>query len=314
MVPMDGATDSRTLTAARAGRRAAPGALPAALFERSDLKGFLRLSMHASLLACTLWLVSASRETAVLLPALVLHGLVLIFLFAPLHECIHATAFKRRRWNDVLAFVCGFVLLLPREYFRAFHLAHHRHTQDPERDPELALRKPQTTGQYLLHLSGLPYWRERLTTLVRHARGNVTEPFIAESKRALIAQEARRHLALYAGLVLISLVAQSEVLLVYWVVPALLGQPFLRGFLLAEHAGCPYVSDMFLNTRTTVRNRAARLLTWNMPYHAEHHAWAAVPFHALPQVHDIVKDRLGCQADGYLSFHRKLWRSLKSAT
>ena len=287
--------------------------LPAELFERSDARGLIRLGIHLTLLACTTGLLAASPGTVFMLPAIVLHGVVLIFLFSPLHECIHSTAFGSRRLNDAVASVCGALLLLPREYFRAFHLTHHRYTQDPERDPELAVKKPETKAEYLLHLSGLPYWRERLTTLIRHAQGKVKERFISKSKRPTIVREARIHLALYVLAAAVSLAAESGALLLFWVVPVMLGQPFLRAFLLAEHTGCPLVPDMLGNTRTTLSNPAVRLLSWNMPYHAEHHAWAAVPFHALPQAHRLARGRVRHLERGYIKFHGRLWRRLKKS-
>src|SRR3972149_6139290 len=106
-------------------------------------------------------------------PPLLVHGVVLVFLSAPLHETIHRTAFATRWLNDAVAWVGGLVLILPPEYFRAFHFAHHRPTQDPARDPELAQAKPATVRAYLWYVSGLPYWRERIGTLVRHGRGRV---------------------------------------------------------------------------------------------------------------------------------------------
>ncbi len=281
-----------------------PGELPAELFERSDEKGLARLALHLVILVCTASLLAFSSGTFWFVPAIVLHGVVLIFLFCPLHECIHSTAFKSRWLNDAVASVCGFLLLLPREYFRAFHLEHHRYTQDPVRDPELSVKKPENIGQYLLYLSGLSNWRERAGTLVRHARGEVGERFISKSKREMIVREARLHLGLYALAALVSLATQSGLLLLYWIVPVLLGQPFLRAFLLAEHSGCPLVKDMLVNTRTTVTHSAVRLLTWNMPYHAEHHAWAAVPFHQLPRVHLKARDRIVHLANGYVAVHR----------
>ncbi len=287
--------------------------LPAELFERSDARGLVRLGTHLTLLACTTGLLTASLGTALILPAIVLHGIVLIFLFSALHECIHSTAFRSRWLNDAVASVCGLLLLLPREYFRAFHLTHHRYTQDPRRDPELAVRKPETKAEYLLLLSGLPYWSERLTTLSRHARGGVKEKFILKSKRPTIVREARIHLALYVLAAVVSLAAESGALLLYWAVPVILGQPFLRAFLLAEHTGCPLVPDMLRNTRTTLSNSAVRLLSWNMPYHAEHHAWAAVPFHALPQAHRMARDRVRHLEPGYIKFHGRLWHRLKKS-
>ena len=89
-------------------------------------------------------------------------------------------------------------------------------------------------------------------------------------------------------------------------VPAVLGQPALRLYLLAEHTGCPFVPDMLRNSRTTRSNWLARRLAWNMPYHAEHHAYPALPFHALPAAHNLLKDRIEVQASGYAAAHRDI--------
>jgi fatty acid desaturase len=98
------------------------------LFERSNFKGLWRLGIHVSMLTFTGLLLAASRGTVWSLGAIFLHGVFLTFLFSALHECIHATAFKSRWLNDAVASASGFAPLLPREYFRAFHLMHHRYT------------------------------------------------------------------------------------------------------------------------------------------------------------------------------------------
>lgn len=86
--------------------------------------------------------------------------------------------------------------------------------------------------------------------------------------------------------------------------PCLLGQPALRLYLLAEHGDCPQVADMLQNTRTTFTARAVRALAWNMPYHAEHHLAPQVPFHRLPALHALIRDRLRVTAPGYAAFTR----------
>src|SRR5262245_49691426 len=88
---------------------------------RSDPKGIVQLAGHLYALAATSALVWSVRSTPWLLPAMLLHGIILMFLFAPLHEAVHWTAFRRRRLNDAVAWVCGALLLLPPAYFRAFH-------------------------------------------------------------------------------------------------------------------------------------------------------------------------------------------------
>jgi fatty acid desaturase len=281
------------------------------LAARSDRKGLVQLAGHLSALFATGALVWSARNTPWLWPAMLLHGIILVFLFAPLHEAVHWTAFRRRRLNDVVAWACGAVLLLPPAYFRAFHFAHHRHTQDAARDPELASPKPRTLAEYLWHVSGLPYWRERLVTTLRHARGCVAEPFVASRQRPAIVREARLLLGLYLLAAVSSIALSSPALLWLWVGPALLGQPFLRLYLLAEHTGCPLVGSMLENSRTTRSLAAIRRLAWNMPYHAEHHACPALPFHALPAAHQLLRGRIAVQAPGYIAVNREILAGLR---
>jgi fatty acid desaturase len=276
------------------------------LAQRSDQQGLGQLAMHLAALLASAAAVLAARGAPWLLPAMLLHGILLVFLFAPLHEAAHRTAFRSRWLNDGVARACGAVLILPPAYFRAFHFTHHRHTQDPARDPELSTPKPASRAGYLWHVSGLPYWRERIATSLRHARGQVTEPFIAPHAKPGIVREARLLLGLYGLLALASLLAGSDLLLWLWLVPALLGQPFLRACLLAEHTLCPLVPEMLRNSRTTRSTALVRRLAWNMPYHAEHHAHPALPFHALPAAHALLAARIAVQADGYVAVQRAI--------
>jgi fatty acid desaturase len=289
-------------TAASAAERRALSALAA----RSDRRGLAQLARHLAALLATGTALAFARTSPWLAPALVIHGLVLVFLFAPLHETIHRTAFKSRRLNDAVAHLTGALLLLPPEYFRAFHFAHHRHTQDPVHDPELRAPKPASLGGYLWQVSGLPYWGERIATTFRHARGRVDEPFVARHQEPRIVREARVLLGVYGLLALAAVLARSDALLVFWLVPALLGQPFLRMYLLAEHSLCPLIPDMLRNARTTRSVALVRRLAWNMPYHAEHHAHPALPFHSLPAAHALLKDRIAVQAAGYVAVQRQI--------
>jgi len=140
--------------------------------------------------------------------------------------------------------------------------------------------------------------------------GRTPESFYKDRQRAAVVREARILLAIYGAVAAASIVTGSVAPLTLWVVPALLGQPFLRLYLLAEHALCPLAPDMLENTRTTYTNRAVRFIAWNMPFHAEHHAWPSVPFHALPRVNELVRDRLKITAPGYVAVQREILRSL----
>ncbi len=279
------------------------------LTRRADWPGLLRFAAHfgAILAVAVLILVKIPYWPLLMLPL----GILIISLFTALHETIHETAFRSPLLNRIVANICGFLVVVPPVWFRYFHFAHHGHTHDPVNDPELMTEKPETLRQYAAHLSGIPYWIAMAKTIAANVRGPNREAFVAERGRAKVVTEARIFVGLYALLFAGSLMAGSAVLLWIWIVPVLLGQPFLRAYLLAEHARCPHVANMLENTRTTFTNAVVRFIAWNMPYHAEHHAYPTVPFHKLPRFHEIVREHLKTTEKGYARFHRNFARDLR---
>lgn len=274
--------------------------------QRADAPALIHLAAQIVLLLLTgaavlwaptwpLWLVAATA-----------HGIVLIFLFTLEHEAIHGTAFRSAWINRAAAEAAGFLVVVPPRWFRAFHFAHHRYTQDPERDPELATAKPSDWWSYALYLSGLPYWKSAITTIIRSAIGQDVGAYVPAAARRRVVAEARAYLAAYAGFAAASFAMGWTWPVELWLVPLLLGQPFLRAFLLAEHAACPLVADMLANTRTTFTSRFIRFLAWNMPYHTAHHVLPVVPFHQLQRLTGLLQERLACTADGYLDAHRNI--------
>jgi len=117
------------------------------LTQRSNRYGLQYLALHMGvLLLCGYLIVHRAPFWPLIM---VLHGVLLVFLFTLMHETVHKTAFASRTLNQVIGQVCGLLLFQPAEWFRYFHLAHHRHTQNPTKDPELASPKPATRWQYI---------------------------------------------------------------------------------------------------------------------------------------------------------------------
>lgn len=281
---------------------------------RADGPGLRQAGLHFGLIAATGILVVFSHGNWWLLPAMLLHGVGLVFLFAAEHETAHRTAFRARWLNEAVIWISGLVVLLPPSFYRAFHFAHHRHTQDPERDPELQFKKVVRWPDYLLYMSGATYWWFALTRLALGVFGRAAAPFIGPRDRALIVRDCRIMAAVYtaAG---VSTIWLGPWPLYLWAIPVLLAQPLNRMWIIAEHTGCRYtedptVADMLTNTRTTHTNAFMRFLTWNMGYHAEHHAYAAVPFHALPDLNKLIDERIETRTPGYRAFHRGWWQRI----
>ena len=284
----------------------APASLKA-LSQKSDRAGAVQTGLHlgaitmgaaAVLIAPTWWLT--------LLGMLAL-GVLLVALFAPLHETAHRTVFAAHWANTALAQLAGFILLIPPVWFRHYHMAHHRHTQDPDHDPELARPKPTSLARYAWHLTGVPTWISLIRALVLLAAGRTQAmAYVPGHARADVVANARWHIAGYGAVVAVSVWLQSPVALLIWIGPLVLAQPLLRAYLLAEHTGCAIVPDVTRNTRTTLASRLLCWLAWNMPYHAEHHLYPSVPFHRLPDLHTQIAPALGHVTDGYGAAHREI--------
>jgi fatty acid desaturase len=294
-------------------RKVLTGADLRSLSVRSDLRGAARLSVHVMLIIGAGWLVALAGAWT-LLPAMILLGVAQAALFAPVHETMHMTAFASRRANAVVGWLAACPSLLNRHFYTAFHLAHHRHTQDPERDPELMTLPPSTMDAYVLRVIGFPYWRLRLRVVWDGWRGDMSAyPFITPRTAPTIIRSLR-----LMSLFVLVCAAVSMVLvgwwapLVFWIGPQLLGQPLLRLYLLAEHTLCTMDANGLTNTRTTLTNAAVRLVMWNMSYHAEHHLYPSIPFHRLADAHRMIRDRLGVVQDGYARWHVHFVRLLRA--
>jgi fatty acid desaturase len=286
-------------------------AVLAGLSRRSDLRGTVQLVGHGACICMTgllVWL--AEPLWYLLLPAMVLHGVTIVTLFAPMHECVHRTAFASRAANETIAWIAGVLSFYNATFYWHFHSWHHRYTQDPNRDPELMFPKATNRLEYLREISGFNFWFRRIIDYPRLALGRVRNlPFVPDGTRRGIALSMSAQLLIYlAGAIAIALGFYE--ILYFWFLPVLLAQPLLRALLIAEHTGCSRDRNGLTNTRTTLTRFPIRLLMWNMPYHAEHHLYPSIPFHLLPALHREVRDHLRHLAPGYGAANREIIQGL----
>lgn len=292
------------------------------LSRRSDKEGLLQLSVHLCALLLNTQLILQLLTFFPTLNTLLLYlllavlmtsqGILLVFLFTLLHETTHRTPFRSVWLNQLTGWLTGFILFLPAEWFRHFHLAHHRYTHEPGKDPELYSPKPNSTASYLLYLSGFPVWKSHIGTLLGNATGKCSDIFVPDGRIKTITLEARLMVAAYFFIFAIAAATAPLQILTVWLFPLLMGQPFLRAYLLAEHANCEHVGDMFRNTRTTITSKLIKRLAWNMPYHSEHHAFPSVPFYKLPELHQLIDRHLKVKQDGYWNFNRNYLTDVKN--
>lgn len=278
------------------------------LNQRSNLKGIVRLVAHLGVLCVSAYGWAIADSIFVALPALIVYGASLAFFFCAVHECVHRTAFANARLNDVVAWFAGLLSFYNSTFYRRYHKWHHRYTRIAGKDPELGDLEPQNRWQYLWVLSGLPWWKGKITGHVKVALGQLDECFyLPESSHASVIRSTRLQLGVYGAIALLTVtLGHPWFLFTYWVLPLAVGQPLLRFVLLAEHTGCSYGDDALSNTRTTLTFWPLRLIMWNMPYHAEHHLYPSVPFHALPTAHQQLKEKISHVDSGYVQVNQNI--------
>jgi fatty acid desaturase len=278
---------------------------------RSDLRGTMRCAAHLACMTGTgglVWL--ALPFWYLLVPAMFVHGVTIVTMFAPMHECVHRTAFASPAANDAVGWIAGVLGFYNSTYYRHFHAWHHRYTQDPSRDPELMYPKAGNRLAYFMEITGFTFWYRRAIDYPAIALGRMANlPFVPARARRGVALSMTLHLLIY-GAAAVAIAMGFLGALYFWFLPALLAQPLLRAVLVTEHTGCSRDGDGFSNTRTTLASYPIRLLMWNMPYHAEHHLFPSVPFHRLPALHRKLRDRLRHVAPGYIATNLAIFRSL----
>ena len=276
--------------------------------------GWCRPAAHLALLVAGGWLVLATSGTWWVVPALLLQGIFVNALFGAMHESVHYGSFKTRWMADVLAFFSGAAILNNAGFYRHYHMAHHRYTQDPARDPELVTSgTPRTWGQYLFRVSSIPFLMLRaarhLPVPVRLSRRRRLHPSLGLARGAALGPLAARALCRAdRGL---DRAADRR---------SCCGCGSSRCWSACRSCGsicC--ASTRSAPTPTTASptpaprfsNPVVRFLMWNLPYHAEHHLFPNIAFHNLPEAHRHLRPHLKYVAKGYIQVQREIVRSLR---
>ena len=267
--------------------------------QRSNLWGAAQMASHLGAILLVGYLHNQTLGTGWMWVTGFILGVLLNFLYAAQHELSHATVFATRKVNEVFGRLIGFLMIFPRDFDQVMHFAHHTHTQNWEKDGEL-VREPFTLGTYLLWLSGVTYWRNRIFGIIRRSMGNIVEPFIRSEEEDKIIRESRIHLALYFVIIGISFLINSWAALTFWILPILLTKPIHQLQNTIEHLGLSHGEDILENTRSTRTNAILRWLCWQMPYHTAHHIFPSVPFWKLHQLNSKIEAQVG-------TVHRMGW-------
>ena len=116
--------------------------------QRNNINGLIHLGMHLGLIFLSGILIYISTNIFIKVLVMIAHGSFIAFLYAGLHECIHKSAFKNKKLNEIIGYSIGFILLRSFLNGRYRHMAHHTFTQHPEKDPD-KVDFPSSYTEYL---------------------------------------------------------------------------------------------------------------------------------------------------------------------
>jgi len=290
---------------------------------RRDGPSYWRLSVHLGAIGVLAYLTLRASAAPLLAAALTIAlAWTWATVFAPFHECTHRTAFKSRRKNAIGAWLTGILFGMAPAVYRAFHFEHHRHTQDPARDPEILGHPdvytlwPTTRRGWLVMASGYGLILLKAVPLIRFAvsppaQWDSIAPWIPPpAERPQIARQCRIIFGLWlAFLILAATVIDGG----GWLIAAAwLAQVFESLWLAAEHTGLPLEGTILQRTRTVETSKFVSWWLWNMNFHAEHHAWPGIPWHHLPATHAEVARSLEHNFDGYINLHRRVLAAMRT--
>lgn len=204
-------------------------------------------------------------------------------LFAVMHEAAHGLVFRRRGANDALLIGANVPMLAPFALpFAHWHLEHHRHQGNPDRDPdlpapwELRLFPEGRVGKVLWHVCfvGVQLFR---------GHGPAFAPAPAFTSPRMLA-----HLGLQLAIGAAITAAFGPAALAYLAVSVFFVYTLhpLSGRFVQEHHLMPGQPVQETASYTGPLN----LVSLNFGLHTEHHDFPAVPWNRLPLVRALAPE------------------------
>jgi fatty acid desaturase len=260
----------------------------ARLAARSYWRGLVCVAGAWGLIAAAGAMFVLWPNPATYLLALMLIGARQLGLAILMHDAAHGALHPDQRVNDwVGEWLCAAPVGARLDAYRAYHLKHHRYTEQPE-DPDLPLSAPFPITRKSL-------WRK----IVRDLSG---QTFFKQRIAPLLAPRAPEEMVVYRGpnrffltnallFLVLTLAGYWWAYPALWIVPMATWLPLVTRLRnIAEHAVVATKEDPFSHARTTLAGPLERLFIapyW-VHYHGEHHVFMHVPCYNLQRLHSML--------------------------
>jgi fatty acid desaturase len=219
-----------------------------------------------------------------------------------MHEAAHGGLHANKTINEFVGqWLCAVPVGADLGSYRAYHLQHHRFTQQPE-DPDLSLSAPFpiSTESYrrkaIRDLTGQTFVKQRLPLFLALFEPAAKDEAVShESFVATGREKMMRFLGVNALMFVLFWLAGAGIWYfgVWLVGMATWLSLVTRIRNIAEHACTSTGDDPFSHARTTLANPIERALIapyW-VNYHAEHHLFMYLPCYRLPEAHRLLVEK-----------------------
>jgi MocE subfamily Rieske [2Fe-2S] domain protein len=206
--------------------------------------------------------------------------------------------------------IASFMVMRESTVWRWSHTRHHSDTIIVGRDPEIAVPRPPDIRGLIMGFFSLTSYPKYFRHILLHSTGRMSpeeRTYIPETEFSKIYWKARLYVLIYAAVLGLAAYYRTILPLIYVGLPNLYGAWLVSVYGFTQHAGlAENVLDHRLNCRTVYMSLIHRYLYWNMNYHVEHHMYTLVPYHALPKLHEAVKDDMPTPYPSLLSAWREI--------
>ena len=286
---------------------------------REQLKGFLKkdnwhalymVGLWLVLLAATGYLAFSVRGTWWAIPAFFLYGVIYSACDARWHESSHGTVFRTPWLNGLLHFWATAMQQRDIVFTKWSHARHHSFTVFNDVDLEITVPRPPKLFPQIINFLNIQQGLMYIRILFQHTLGIVSTEAgvcVPEDEYRQMFGWARLSFLVNITPVVLAVVFRSWLPVLFFGLPRFYGAPIQWAFILQQHAGLDEdVWDHRRNSRTVKVNPFFGFLFMNMNYHIEHHVYPLVPFHALPKLHEAIKDECPAPYNGLGEVYREL--------
>ena len=218
------------------------------------------------------------------------------------HEACHGTPFRNQKLNQLLLYISAWMENWEPITVKWVHARHHSYTSMVEDDAEYLLPNPIRWKHLLGLLTGwnqVWHYNKELVQLSFGRANYLINKSVPESEIPNVFRNARFYLASYLVIIAASFVSASWLPVCLLIFPRIAGAPVHGVLRILQHGAlATEQKDHRLSTRSMRVNPVLGYFYCNMNYHIEHHMYPMVPFHALPALHEKIRDRLPRPSQG----------------